>query len=395
MLVRVLTQYLDPQQYGQLALALTVGALINQVLMGGISAGVGRFYSVASKRNKLPIYLQAFYKIMHYSTVMAVTVSVTIILTLFWLDHSKWAVLFTFTLVASLLNGYVVVIGNILQASRQRAVFALQSSIDAWMRIIMAVGMIHLLDNSVIAVVVGYGISSILVLSLQLFLLRRLVTHRSENSNGSKYWIRKIWLYSWPFSTWGIFTWAQQASDRWALFSFTSTHEVGIYSVLYQLGYTPIILLTGMINSFLWPILYQKLSNDKKGSHTLAVGKIINRITYSYFLMIIIFFLLTFFLHQYIFTVLVESSYHSGSYLLPWLFLAGGIYALGQIQTIRLMSEMRTVKLIAVNIVTAIIGIFSNMYGAYEFGLHGVIVAQVLCACVYFIWMMWLSKQNL
>jgi O-antigen/teichoic acid export membrane protein len=35
-LVRVLTEYLTPAQYGQLALGLTVAGLVNQVVMAGM-----------------------------------------------------------------------------------------------------------------------------------------------------------------------------------------------------------------------------------------------------------------------------------------------------------------------------------------------------------------------
>ncbi len=53
-LVRVLTEYLEPAQYGQLALGLTVAGLVNQVVMGGVLAGIGRFYSIAAEANDLP-----------------------------------------------------------------------------------------------------------------------------------------------------------------------------------------------------------------------------------------------------------------------------------------------------------------------------------------------------
>ena len=42
-LVRVLTEYLEPTQYGQLALGLSVAGLVNQVLMGGVTNGICRF----------------------------------------------------------------------------------------------------------------------------------------------------------------------------------------------------------------------------------------------------------------------------------------------------------------------------------------------------------------
>jgi len=49
-LVRVLTEYLEPEQYGQLTLGLTIAALVNQVVMGGLTAGISRFYSIAAEK---------------------------------------------------------------------------------------------------------------------------------------------------------------------------------------------------------------------------------------------------------------------------------------------------------------------------------------------------------
>ena len=49
-LVRVLTEYLKPVQYGQLVLGLTLGGLVNQVVMGGMSNGITRFYSIAAEK---------------------------------------------------------------------------------------------------------------------------------------------------------------------------------------------------------------------------------------------------------------------------------------------------------------------------------------------------------
>ena len=42
-LVRVLTERLDPVQYGQLALGLTVAGLVNQVVMGGLATALAAF----------------------------------------------------------------------------------------------------------------------------------------------------------------------------------------------------------------------------------------------------------------------------------------------------------------------------------------------------------------
>ena len=67
-LVRALTEYLEPAQYGQLALGLTVASLVNQVIMGGVTAGIGRFYSIAAEKNDLLGYMNASLQLMGYAS---------------------------------------------------------------------------------------------------------------------------------------------------------------------------------------------------------------------------------------------------------------------------------------------------------------------------------------
>ena len=56
------------------------------------------------------------------------------------------------------------------------------------------------------------------------------------------------------FSSWGIFTWAQQSSDRWSLGLFTTKNVVGEYGVIFQLTYASIGIITNLIITLLGPI---------------------------------------------------------------------------------------------------------------------------------------------
>ena len=58
-LVRVLTEHLDPAQYGQLALALTLGTLVGQVAFSGSMPGIMRYYAIAAEKGEASEYLQA------------------------------------------------------------------------------------------------------------------------------------------------------------------------------------------------------------------------------------------------------------------------------------------------------------------------------------------------
>lgn len=392
-LVRVLTEYLEPTQYGQLALGLTIAGLVNQVVMGGVTAGIGRFYSIAAEKNDLPGYLHASCRLMGYATVATVAIAVVIMASLLWLGYSQWMGLAAAALVLSVLSGYNASVSGIQNAARQRAIVAFHSGLDAWLKIILAVGVMLWLGSSSTAVVMGYALSSLLITGSQFFFLRRLLPPQSKPPPADARWGRQIWAYSWPFSVFGVFTWMQQISDRWALQAFASTQDVGLYAVVFQLGYVPVGLITGMAMSFLGPILYQRSGNATDSVRNTSVHRIAWRFTIVGLLVTALASMTAFFLHEWIFHLLVAAKYHAVSYLLPWMVLAGGVFAAGQMLALKLMSEMKSVTMTIAKIVTAILGVGLNIYGASQFGLQGVVGALVAFSGIYFFWMAWLAQH--
>lgn len=392
-LVRVLTEYLEPSQFGQLALGLTVAGLVNQVVMGGVTAGIGRFYSIAAEKNDLPAYLHASQRLMGYATAVVAAIAIFLMVGLLWFSYSQWMGLAAAALAFSVLSGYNASLSGIQNAARQRAVVAFHGGLDAWLKILLAVGVMLWLGSSSTAVVLGYALSSLLVTASQIFFLRRQIRPKVEKLQASEKWGKLIWVYSWPFSTWGVFTWAQQVSDRWALQAFASTQEVGLYAVVFQLGYAPIGLATGMAMTFLGPILYQRSGSATDQTRNASVHHIAWCITFAGLLMTALAFVFTFSLHEWIFDLLVANQYHSVSPLLPWMILAGGIFAAGQLLALKLMSEMKSASMTAAKIVTATLGVVLNTYGASQFGLQGVVAALVAFSGIYFFWMAWLAQR--
>lgn len=391
-LVRVLTEYIEPAQYGQLALGLTLAGLVNQVVMGGITAGIGRFYSIAAEKNDLPSYLRASRWLMGYATIAVAVIALVFMAGLLWFGYSQWVGLAAAALVFSMLSGYNASLSGIQNAARQRAIVAFHGGLDAWLKILLAVGAMLWLGRSSTAVVLGYALSSLLVTCSQLFFLRRLIRPEGKKTQPFINWGRQIWAYSWPFSFWGVFTWAQQASDRWALQVHASTQDVGLYAVLFQLGYAPIGLATGMAMSFLGPILYQHSGSATDRGRNISVHRIAWRITFAGLLLTVLAFVATLLVHEWIFQVLVAAKYHAVSNLLPWMVLAGGVFSAGQMLALKLMSEMKSVAMTVAKIVTAILGVLLNVYGATRFGLQGVVAAMVAFSGIYFLWMAWLAQ---
>jgi len=393
-LVRVLTEYLDPVQYGRIALGLTVVGLVDQVAMGGLSNGISRFYSVAAEKQEFGGYMRASRRLIFFATLVVFGAGATLLTGLSLLGGDRWISLAAAALLFAVLSIYNSTLSGIQNAARQRAVVAFHGALDAWLKILLAVAAVLLLGGSGTAVVLAYAGSSLLVNTSQFIFLRRLIPPSRTGGGDDRAWMLRIWAYSWPFSIWGIFTWAQQSSDRWALEVFASTQEVGLYAVLFQLGYTPIALATGMAVSFIGPILYQKSGDATSDSRNAFVHELAWRITFSCLAMTLLAFSLAMTLHEWIFRLVVAAEFRSISYLLPWVVLAGGLFAAAQMLGLKLMSEMRSAAMLRAKIVTALLGIVFNIYGASVAGTKGIAISAVAFSTVYFLWMFTLSRSR-
>jgi O-antigen/teichoic acid export membrane protein len=393
-LVRVLTEYLDPSQYGELALGLTIAGLINQVVMGGVIAGITRYYSVAVERGDVPGYLKDSRRLLGYAVLTVGLVAVILITGLIWFDQYQWTGLAFAVVIFSVLSGCNSTLNGVQNAARQRSVVALHSGLEAWLKIGMTICVVLWLGVTSTIVVIGYVLSALCITASQLYFLKQLTKkqHHEPHDQYDNNWLHRIWLYSWPFSAWGIFTWCQQASDRWALQFYATTQDVGHYAVVFQLGYAPIGLLTGMMMLLLGPIFYQRAGDATDHARNASVHNMAWRITGVCLSITGIAFILAFVLHGWLFQYLVASAYRSSSYLLPWVVLAGGIFAAGQILALKLMSEMKSSAMIMAKIVTAIFGVGFNVLGAKYFGIDGVVTSLVIFSVFYFVWMLWIAR---
>ncbi len=390
-LVRVLTEYLTPTQYGELALGLTLAALINQVVIGGLINGIARFFSIALEAADLRRYLRASARLVFIASFIVLIFALLLLLALAHAGQSKWIGLATSVLALSVLAGLNSILSGIQNSARQRATVALHAGLDAWLKIALAISVMFFLGASSSAVVVGFALSSLIVTASQLWFVRAMLQRHLKDyteapSRPRIAWTQEIWKFSWPFSTWGIFTWAQQTSDRWALEVFATPAEVGTYAVVFQLGYTPIGLLSGLMLTLVQPIFYSRAGDAKDETRLQGTAAAIYRLVLVSLTLTAVAFAVSFLLHERIFNFLTSAEFRAGSYFLPWVVLAGGLFATGQLLLIKLSVEFQSHRMINLKIGTAIIGLAANFTGACLFGIEGVVGALVVFSLVFLTW---------
>jgi O-antigen/teichoic acid export membrane protein len=324
---------------------------------------------------------------------MVVVVGILIIAGLLWLHYLQWITLVVAALAFSVLSAYKAILNGIQNAARQRHFVALHETLDAWLKIGLALVIIYWIGSSSVAVIVGYTCSCIVIIFSQFTLFGRTIPVQKERSTNRYNWIKEIWIYSLPFTTWGIFGWAQQSSASWALGIFATTDDVGFYSVLSQLGYIPIQIVTGLALNFLMPIFFEKAGDSSCSVRNKNVSELINKIAMLGLLFTGCAFVLAELLHSYIFKIFVDNRYLSVSHFLPWLVLSGGIFSVAQVFATRLMALMVPRKMIFASIGSSLIGISSAYLGVYYFSLLGAITSLLVHAISYLVWIVVIGKK--
>lgn len=396
--IRLVTELVTPETYGEVALALTAGTLLNQVVFGPLGNAATRFYSIAREAQDFISYWFGLKRLALFATILVVLGTVLIIVVLVHVGALRWLYLVLAASIFAIISGYNSIADGVQNAARQRTVVAWHQGLNTWGRFLTAAGLVFMLSPRSNIVMTGYCLASGLVLTSQLLLLKhkllRNATIHSQNSNDNR-WSKKLWAYSWPFAAWGWLTWAQQASDRWALQLFTSTNVVGEYAVLYQIGYYPIMFLSGVISQLLGPVFFERSGAGLGTQQHLATISSVYRITIYLGVFSGIAWILLSIFNKEVVSLLAASAYHRVSPLLPWMALSAGFFAMGQMLSMCLMVSLRTKSLLIPKVTTAIMGLIFNLIGARAGGLTGVVIAIVLWSIFYLLIMTVCVKKEL
>lgn len=395
-LLRVLTSILDPNQFGQLALSLTIAGLVNSVLMGGIVSGITRYYSIAVEEQEYHQYLKACMTIMIYATFLVFIIAIIIVIFLYWIENTQFIALVLFSLSFAVLGGYTASLNGIYNAARHRSIAAFHIGLDPWLKIIFVTSLVFLFGASSTIVVLSYALTILILVISQLFYLKRLVkveelvSYKSNNIN----WFRKIWLFSWPFILWGFFGWIQISSTRWAFQLFGTTADVGYFAVLSQIGYSSTQIVMSILISFLTPILYSIAGNAKDKTRRKNISQIIEKIVLTGLLITILATLFSALFHRQIIMILVSEEYWLVSKYLPILVLAGGIFGIAMLVASKHMSFMAVKELMPASIGSSIIGIFAIFIGVYLYSYVGAAFAMLIHAASYLVMLLFIKPAN-
>jgi O-antigen/teichoic acid export membrane protein len=377
-------------------LAMTLVTLVQQVIASPIAMAAQRFYATAAQEQTLAFYERALIRLVYKSTLLIGIFAVLSVILCASINQLSVAATVGSSSLLAVFLGAGAVMDGILNAARRRIVVAWHQAATQWFRWLFAMFAVLLFGVSATSALIGCCVAMLalcITRAMALFYCRS--THQGvAGGTTESQWHLRLQQFVWPFALWGIFTWAVTVSDRWSLQLFAATSDVGQYTVLYQLGFFPCVLLADSLQQLVGPILFQRagLGSDASRQHSVRVATRCLLAVFAFMLSIGL--VALWLLHRPILDFFVGAQFRHHSELLPWVAMSGGLFALGQLAALSIVSGPSVRALVPVKIGSALLGIVANAVGARVWGLPGVVFATCITSAIYFCWTLLVSQWN-
>jgi O-antigen/teichoic acid export membrane protein len=378
---RFLTNLLSTQEYGRLALAISLSTLAVQIFGEPVGKTAVRFYSLWHQAGKPAGFVQRMAQSLSGAAGCIVLVCILVFFAgSVWsrLPGNYFVVITGIFAILLVLNRVGLALEDAARKRRFRGI--IQGGFEV-MRFGFAAGLILVFDSpGAEAVLSGFVMAGILIVFIHgMYLYPSLTTDilpcSKKTVEGMN--VDAMRSYQTPLILSNACIWLVMMAERWVLQYFGSPEEVGGYAAVYQLAFVPMLFVGHFLVLFFEPILYQVTRSNKKNAQWIQALRINQYIAIGILCLSICFCLLLFFWHSLVGRYVLGADFRAYTWLFPWLLLSGGCFAAAQQLLLKLSGEMRTDLLALLWGVVAVIAVGGYVIGAFFLQLKGILVAMV------------------
>lgn len=383
---KFLTSYLSEAAYGQLALYNITAILPSTLFFAPLGQGITRFYPVAKEQQDIQAFHYQYQHIFNAGAKIVLVIGFIAACLCWFAGLRDWSISCILTAglgIVSSLNTYRYG----LQNSMRKRHLAL--SLEITERVFqqgLAILFLWLISSNPLMVIFAYFIASSVFYAInQHYYLKTFpeIRNKPPEAASNQYSVELL-RYSWPFVLFGVFYWAQNASERWILDFMRSSEKVGQYAVLNQIGFQSLTLLYGSISYFLFPILLNRAGTTRQNRQFEDANNLNNWYLWFNILLTLTLAAVFYVWGPLIIRVLSAEKYVKLAGYLPAMVLAGGLFNFGQAYSNRFMLAFQTKKLLVPKITVSVSAVLLNFAGVYWYGLPG-LVAAILCTQVIYL----------
>lgn len=397
--IKLLTNLMSLESYGQLALGLTIAGVMNMFLYGPLANSIMRFYSIAKEQNEFNSFFYAVKRIhWRYAGIIVLIGIPLVVISGAWKGRG-WGVLVIAALLFGVVNGLNASLASFNSASRQRKIVALHQAADTWLRPIFAAFVIYLLMDAGYAALFGFVLGTLAVVLSQLFYARRdsaqLVIGEIVNEESRQRAFNNISAYAKPFVLIALLGALGIYSDKWLLLEIVGAKEVGIYAAIYQIGSAPVSILTGILSQLMVPVIFERAGTMSNQAQIQRSSKLLFQTTMAFGLSIILVIMAAYYVGQPLIQALTTPEIAKHYQILWIIVLALGMSGLAELLSIvgfkRNLPQAYIFPKAAQTVTFLALGYISIKH----FGILGAAIAGCVASAAYLIMVIVVNKKIL
>jgi O-antigen/teichoic acid export membrane protein len=383
LLLRILTQQLSVADYGFYALCLTIVLFLRQVIYDPFSMVIAKEASVRSSRGDKPTteFLVARYAIDKISLIIIIAGILIFFISYFYLHVNNYAFAFIICSLYLLSNAALGLYLNILNSIRERKSAAIFIIIDSLTKIILVLTFIVLIGAQANDILISIAIGSCVTFLIMRYYFNKIFINVKTSTSGINRDFYKFFLMSIPVFFPSILNSLKSVGDRWTLATWIGLDELAAYSVLLQIGYFPIILILGVIQTYIGPRIYQLCKNDNSED----LRHFLIQIILATFLFSVLVASIAYISSDIVFKIFIGENYRYYSVFLPVFTVAASISAGAAIMQNVIFGYFNTKTSSMIIIYTNIIGIIISLILSYLYKFTGAAIGLGLISLISFL----------
>lgn len=361
-ILKQLAVYLDSSDYGLYALITSVIALLMVFPFGSLLQGISRYVPIYAQRRSLPLFLSKVF--FHYTIIALIVLLIASVVYLFFisLDFSLFVTMALFS-TTTILKSFFLAINN---SQRERKSIFWANSNEYIIKIFILFIIYHYFNLEVNSVLQIFILSEVLSIIILYIFGNQKINLQIVFDKKDKIIFLKVLNFSSPLIFFALLGWLRDMSGRWYIHHFMNLEQVGIFTMLASISMIVPAGLQGIIGAYIIPIIYEKNNFDKNYTKNLLI-KIIS----AYMAAIFFFFILLHIYHSEIVHIVSDAKYAYYSWMLPWLFLAYGIYSASIMSTYEIYAHKEVKKLFFPFFLSGIFALGAGYLLILNFGING------------------------
>jgi len=370
---------MDPEYYGKYSLIITITLLINLVFYGGLIQAISRVFFQAFEVSDIKSLFQHTLRSFLYISLLVCLLSALIINYFQSLTFEKptWFLIVIYSIIFSLIKVY----DTFCNVHLANEISFAGSFVELIVKMVLVILLYSETNNSLNNILVILNVSSVCNLITLVYLFKEKKQSIKKEAFKKINWTIRLANIAMPASLWGLVYWLQQSSDKWLIGSYLSFEELGYYSVIYQLGYLPFMIIIGVIIDYLIPIYFSKNPNKGRCENELISKSINVSLILLALTLIVVFFSANNVIS--IINLFSSSNYQFHLNMFPVIQISAALFSIGQVFCVNLNAALMHNKVVVVRILTSISGLMFNYLGISLFGFDGLIFGMLLFSFCY------------